>query len=113
MYTIRSIEAIFTKTVAEMVTVYFEVSANLLHLKSFKIMSGCVQRTVTKYDYTSIMGTLSKGVNRPGSKTDYSPPSSAEIHNGGAITPLHHTSSWRGAELIKHRDNFTLPYSEC
>jgi hypothetical protein len=31
--------------------------------------------------------------------------STAEIKNGGAIPPLPYTSSWRGASLIKLRDN--------
>jgi hypothetical protein len=30
-------------------------------------------------------------------ETDYSPPSSAEIKNVGAIIPAPHTSSWCGA----------------
>jgi hypothetical protein len=28
--------------------------------------------------------------------------------NGGTVPLLPHTSSWRSAELIKHRDNFTF-----
>jgi hypothetical protein len=32
-----------------------------------------------------------------GREADHSPPSSAELKNGGAILPLPHTSSWRGA----------------
>jgi hypothetical protein len=34
---------------------------------------------------------------RPGREADYSPPSSAEAKNGGAIQPLPHTSSWCSA----------------
>jgi hypothetical protein len=37
------------------------------------------------------------GVKRPGLEADNLPPSSAEIKNGGAISPLPHTSSWLGA----------------
>lgn len=35
------------------------------------------------------------------------------IFHGGALPSLPHTSSWRGAHLIKRKDNctFTLPYS--
>jgi hypothetical protein len=33
-------------------------------------------------------GGLSLGVKRPGHETDHSPPSSAEVKNGGAIPPL-------------------------
>jgi hypothetical protein len=44
-----------------------------------------------------VQGNLSPGVNRLGRETDHSPPSSAEVNNGGTIPPLPHTSSWRGA----------------
>jgi hypothetical protein len=37
------------------------------------------------------------GVKRPGREADHSPPSSAEVKNGGAMPPLPYTSSWRGA----------------
>jgi hypothetical protein len=47
------------------------------------------------------------GVKRPGSEADHSPPTSAEVKSGGAIPPLPHRSSWRGAEVVKHRDNVT------
>jgi hypothetical protein len=33
----------------------------------------------------------------PGRQDDHSPASSAEIKNGGAIPPIPHTFSWRGA----------------
>jgi hypothetical protein len=38
-------------------------------------------------------GALSPGIKRPGRKADHSPPSSAKIKNGGAITPLSQTNS--------------------
>jgi hypothetical protein len=41
-------------------------------------------------------------------EADHSPPSSAKAKNGGTMPPVPHTSSKRGAVLIKHRDNFTL-----
>jgi hypothetical protein len=47
-------------------------------------------------------------VKLPDFEADHSPPSSAEVKNGGAILPLPYKSSWRGAELITHRDNFTF-----
>jgi hypothetical protein len=50
---------------------------------------------------------VSPGVKIPGREADYSKPFSAEAMNGGATPPLCHTSSWTGAELIKHGDNFT------
>jgi hypothetical protein len=40
----------------------------------------------------------------PGREADHPPPSSAEITNGRAIPPLLHTSSWHGAQLIKHME---------
>jgi hypothetical protein len=52
-------------------------------------------------------GALSSGVKWPACEAVHSPPSSAEIMNGGAITPLPHTSSWPGAYLVKHMNNFT------
>jgi hypothetical protein len=42
-------------------------------------------------------GALSQGVKRQGREADHSLPSSAEIKNGGAMPPLPHMSSWRGA----------------
>jgi hypothetical protein len=58
-----------------------------------------------------VPGALSPRVKRPGREADHSPPSSAEVKNGGDILSLPHTSSWRSAELIKHRDNFILQVS--
>jgi hypothetical protein len=40
---------------------------------------------------------LSPVVKRPGHEYNYSPPCNAEVKNGGAIHPLPHTFSWRGA----------------
>jgi hypothetical protein len=40
------------------------------------------------------------GVKRPGHEDDHSPPFAAEVKNGGAIYPLPHTSSRRGALII-------------
>jgi hypothetical protein len=39
-------------------------------------------------------------------EADHSPPSSAEVRNGGAIPLLPHTYPWHGAEAIKNGDNF-------
>jgi hypothetical protein len=44
-----------------------------------------------------VSGALSPEVKRPGSKSDHSPPSSAEVKNGGAILRLPHMSSWNSA----------------
>jgi hypothetical protein len=40
-----------------------------------------------------VPGSLSSRVKRPGSEAYHSPPSSAEIKNGGALPPLPHISS--------------------
>jgi hypothetical protein len=40
------------------------------------------------------------GVNWPGPEADHSPPSKAEVKNGGAISPLNNMSSCRLAKLI-------------
>jgi hypothetical protein len=58
-------------------------------------------------------GALSPGVKCPGREADHSPQSRAKVKNGGATPPLLHTSSWRGAFLIKHRDNFTCFLAAC
>jgi hypothetical protein len=44
-----------------------------------------------------VPGAFSPGLKRQGREADHSPPSSAEVKNGGAIPPLPHTSSWHGA----------------
>jgi hypothetical protein len=44
-----------------------------------------------------VSGALSAGVKRSMLETDDSPSSGAEVNNGGAIPPVHHTSSYRGA----------------
>jgi hypothetical protein len=36
-------------------------------------------------------------INRPGCEADHSPPSSAEVKNGGVMPPLSYTSPWHGA----------------
>jgi hypothetical protein len=46
------------------------------------------------------MGTvaLSPGTNGPQRDPDQSPPSNAEVKNGGTIPPLPHMPSWHGDE---------------
>jgi hypothetical protein len=39
---------------------------------------------------------IGTGAKRSGREADHSPPSSPEDTNSGAISPLYHTSSWRG-----------------
>jgi hypothetical protein len=52
--------------------------------------SGCTQPPVQR-----VSGALCLGVKRPRSEIAHSSPFSAEVKNGGAIPPLHHTCSWR------------------
>jgi hypothetical protein len=52
-----------------------------------------------------VVGALSSEVKRLGREADHSPRSSAKAKNGGATPPLPHTYLWRGAYLIKPRDN--------
>jgi hypothetical protein len=47
----------------------------------------------------------------PGCGTDNSPPSSAEVKNGGAIHSLSYMFSWHSVSVIKHRDNFTCTFT--
>jgi hypothetical protein len=57
---------------------------------------------------------VAPGIKRPGRGSDHTPPSSAEVKNGGTIQPLPHMSSWNSAWLIMQRDKFTLlMVSEC
>jgi hypothetical protein len=42
----------------------------------------------------SVPEALSPGVKRQGREADHSPPSRAEVKNGGAVPPLSHMSSW-------------------
>jgi hypothetical protein len=55
-----------------------------------------------------VAGALSTGVKRQGLEADHSPPSSVEVKNGGAIISIPNTPSWRGAKLIKYKENFTF-----
>jgi hypothetical protein len=50
-----------------------------------------------------------------GCKADYTPTSSAELKNSGAIPPFPHMSSGYNALFIKQRKNFTfsLPFNPC
>jgi hypothetical protein len=56
-----------------------------------------------------VLSVLSSELKRPGRETNHSPPSSGEVKNGGAVPPLRHMSSWRGAQLIEQRDSLPLP----
>jgi hypothetical protein len=47
------------------------------------------------------------GLKRPGREADYSPPGSAEVKKMWIYT-FPNMPSWRSAQLLEHRDNFTL-----
>jgi hypothetical protein len=47
-----------------------------------------------------VPGAFSREVKRPGREVDHSPPSSAEVKDGGTIPSLPHTSSWRGTTYL-------------
>jgi hypothetical protein len=51
------------------------------------------------FSFNNSLGLLAAywGVKQPGYEADHSPPSSAEVKNGGAILSLPHTPSWCGA----------------
>jgi hypothetical protein len=57
-----------------------------------------------------VTGSISLGLNRPGSEADYSTPSSAEIKNAWSYTstPQYVFMAWC---LVKHGDNFTFTYT--
>jgi hypothetical protein len=68
----------------------------------------CTQQRSDRFWGTSILLSDGKRGLFPRSEADQSPPSTAEVKNGGAIPPLYHTSSWPSAKLITHRDTFTF-----
>jgi hypothetical protein len=51
----------------------------------------------TQTPFQRVQGVLSPEVKLLRREVHYSPPYSAEVKNGGAITPLPYTSSWRDA----------------
>jgi hypothetical protein len=63
-----------------------------------------------QHPYQLLGPPLSEYVKQPGREADRSASSSAEVKNGGAIPPHPHTSSWHGALLIKHRNNFAITF---
>lgn len=75
----------------------------LLNLVGFGLLSG---------DYTD-RRTLPLGIKRTGWGADHSPSSSEEVKDGGDIPPLSNTSSWRGAWLLRQRDDCTLLHIPC
>jgi hypothetical protein len=53
---------------------------------------------------------ISPGIKRRVREVDHSSPSSVEFKNGGATPSLSPPSSWLGASLVRHRDNFTFTF---
>jgi hypothetical protein len=51
------------------------------------------------------------GIKQPGPEADNSRPTSAEVKKTWIYTSTSHTPSWRSAQLVKHRDNFTSFYT--
>jgi hypothetical protein len=51
----------------------------------------------TQPPFQWVRGAFSPAVERLGREADHSPPPGTKLKNGGAIPPLPHTSSWRGA----------------
>jgi hypothetical protein len=66
--------------------------------REYFILLHRVQTSSGVHPASYLMGTgaYSLGVKRLGREVDRSLPPSAEVKNGGAISPLPHTSSWRG-----------------
>jgi hypothetical protein len=62
----------------------------------------------THSPFQCVPGALSLGIKQPRREADHSPPSSAEVKNGGAIPPLPHIFSYLDAQLMNHKVNFTL-----
>jgi hypothetical protein len=57
-----------------------------------------------------ILEAVSAGLKRQRHEAAHSSPSSVYIQNSGAIPSIPYASSWCGAQLIKHRNNFTAYY---
>jgi hypothetical protein len=51
-------------------------------------------------DYCFLLGKATRR------EANHPPASSVKVNNGGAVPPLPHMPSWRGAYLIKDGENF-------
>jgi hypothetical protein len=58
-----------------------------------------------------VQGAITPKVKRLGREANHPPPSSAHVKNGGAISPLIHTSSWYG-QLYLFFYLYTRGYNE-
>jgi hypothetical protein len=74
-----------------------------LYFTTFRLSLGSNQSPIQW-----VPGVISPGIKCPEHEADHSYPFSAEVKNGGAISPLPHKSPWLGASLINQRDNFYL-----
>jgi hypothetical protein len=57
-----------------------------------------------------VQGALSLGVKRPGREADHSPPCSAEVKEWVELYFQSSQYVFMAWYLVKHMDNFTLPY---
>jgi hypothetical protein len=65
----------------------------LLHASSLILHSVQTGSGAHPASFSTGIEIISQGVKRPGREADHSPPTSAEIKNGGAIPLLPHVSS--------------------
>jgi hypothetical protein len=74
---------------------------NLLFSPSFQPSVGSTQIPVQ-----CVPGVLSPGLNWQVPESDNSHPSSAKVKKMWIYATTPHISSWRNAQLVKHKDNF-------
>jgi hypothetical protein len=86
------------------ISVTIAVTTILLHMQASMPAMGSTQPPIQW-----VPGALCPGVQWQVLDAEHSLPS-AKDENGQAIIPLPHTSSWRDAYLLKHRDNFTFTF---
>jgi hypothetical protein len=60
--------------------------------------------------FNGCWGSFPRVLKCPGREAERSFPSTAEIMNVRAVSPLCHIFSWRGPYLIRHRDNFNFTF---
>jgi hypothetical protein len=91
------IHKLFRKLLAAIETYISSSSSTNMMLNQNKLTDRNWGPSSLLYTGYRVPGVLSTGLKRLGSEADHSPPSSTEVRNGGAISPLTHTSSGRGA----------------
>jgi hypothetical protein len=76
------------------------LSSDISHASTLRSFSSDIDRLTvgpTQPSVQWVLGALSPGVKWQGREADHSPPSSAEVNNGGTIPPLPSMSSWHSA----------------